>query len=110
MGPWLQGLGASGYTPGFVGIGLSGPGGGGGVYNPTFRPIVGMRGGRPGGGGRDLMGRMGIDPDAPTVMVDQTNLKPEGVQDDPRAKKGKVSYNDWDASVPEGELATELPY
>lgn len=96
------------------------------MFNPHFRPMVPLRtprmngemvrtggvsvlGGRMGGGpmGGPGMMMMGAGSPPPDVPVDTTIGRPEGVVDDPRAKKGKVSYNDWDANVPDGEVVLD---
>ncbi|CED84199.1 arsenite-resistant protein asr2 [Phaffia rhodozyma] len=99
---WMNPMGGS-YNPGFVGLGGNNPY----VPQPMFHPgvgfgMLGSRGGAAGGGmaGGRGAGRRGDEP----VQVDTTLGRPEGVSEDPRAKKGRVSYNDLDASLPQGDL------
>lgn len=61
----------------------------------------------------DLMDRVGaMVPGEPEVngpgkeALDTTLGRPEGMKDDPRAKRGRVSYNDLDESP--GEVGDEM--
>lgn len=114
VAPWMnpmlppapgQGMLSSTYTPGFVGFG---------PLNPymQYAPMAGMvglgagggRGRAPGGGGpgRYQQPRRSDQPEQRPPVVDTTVGRPAGVRDDPRASRGRVSYNDLDANVPDG--------
>ena len=95
---------STGYTPGFVGFNAP-PGGG--VFNPAFhnRPIAGRGGGPMPLRVPSLMDRVGaMVPGEPEInqpgqLLDTTLGRPEGMKDDPRAKRGRVSYNDLDSNI-----------
>lgn len=98
--PWIGAGGghiSTGYTPGFLGgFGHHPGGGGGGHYNPAFfrggpPPMpMGGPGGRPGAG--SLFGRItGLDDALPEERIDTTIGRPEGIKEDPRASKARVS-------------------
>jgi hypothetical protein len=111
VAPWMnpmlppppgQGMMSTGYTPGFVGFGGLNP------YLP-YSPMPGISAmvggggrGRQGGPGR-YQGRRSDQPGGERPPpVDTTIGRPAGVRDDPRASKGRLSYNDLDANVPDG--------
>lgn len=129
VAPWMnpmlaappgQGMMSTGYTPGFLGMNFGG-------LNPylPYSPMpgitamggIGGRGRQGGAGGGPGNGRFqggGRRSDQPggerPPPVDTTIGRPAGVRDDPRASKGRLSYNDLDANVPDGGDEVKLDY